>query len=254
MTTVSQVLNHLKLKGYTVDFNLDENCLICHSNSLKLHPEDFQVDKHYRFEGLSDPADEAIVYAISSAKHQLKGTLVDGYGISSDKLTHEMVMALKERKATADFNPLEESIIKSNEATSLRPEGERVLDAPMVTLDLFALIKQIKEEESYLTSDRNAITLFKSDGMRIVLIALHEGTEMKTHQAPGVISVQVIEGQISFKTEQKIAKRSAGQMLALHAGIPHSVTAIKDSVFLLTLAIQSHHSRSNESSISRRHL
>jgi len=238
MTTVSEVLNHLRLKGYTVDFNLDDNCLICHSNSLKLHPEDFQVDKHYRFEGLSDPADEAIVYAISSTKHDLKGTLVDGYGISSEKLTHEMIMALKEREDNKDFISKDESItIKSNEATALRPEGERVFDAPMVTLDLVAFIKQIKEEETYLTSDRNAITLFKSDGMRIVLIALHEGAEMKTHQAPGVISVQVIEGNISFKTEQKIAERSTGQMLALHAGIPHSVTAIKDSVFLLTLAI-----------------
>lgn len=102
MTTVSQVLDHLRSKGYTIDFNLAENCLVCHSNALKIHPEDFQVDKHYRFEGLSDPADEAIVYAISSSRHQLKGTLVDGYGISSDKLTHEMVMALKVREGSAD--------------------------------------------------------------------------------------------------------------------------------------------------------
>ncbi|MCX2454365.1 cupin domain-containing protein [Pedobacter sp. PLR] len=107
----------------------------------------------------------------------------------------------------------------------------------MVTLNLTALIKQLKEEDTYQTSDRNSITLFKSDGMRIVLIALREGAEMKTHRAPGIISVQVIEGGISFETEQKTAERSAGQMLALHAGIPHRVTARKDSVFLLTLAI-----------------
>ena len=96
MTTVSEVLNNLKLKGYTVDFNLGENCLICHSNSLKIHPEDFVVDKHYRFEGMSDPGDEAIVYAISSPKYDIKGTLVNGYGISSDTMTDELIKALNE--------------------------------------------------------------------------------------------------------------------------------------------------------------
>ncbi|MEJ6981263.1 hypothetical protein WG906_12420 [Pedobacter sp. P351] len=55
MTTVSKVLNNLKEKGYTVDFNLNDNCLVCHENTLQIHPEEFIVDKHYRFEGQTDP-------------------------------------------------------------------------------------------------------------------------------------------------------------------------------------------------------
>lgn len=94
MTTLSEVLNQLKDRGYTTDFNLRANCLVCHGNSLEIHPGDFKVDKYYRFEGESNPDDEAIVYAISSAKHNIKGTLVNGYGISSDPLTDEMVSAL----------------------------------------------------------------------------------------------------------------------------------------------------------------
>lgn len=239
MTTVSEVLNILKSKGYTVDFNLDDNCLVCHSNSLKIHPEDFVVDKHYRFEGMSDPADEAIVYAISSTKHNIKGTLVDGYGISSDKLTNDMIKALKVKEPSAHSSLLQKpSGIKSNESTPLRPEGERELDAPMVTMDLFSLKAQIKEENTYKNSDRNAITVFKSEGMRIVLTALHEGAEMKTHKAPGIISFQVLEGHIAFKTEQKTADLTTGQMLTLHAGILHSVIAKTDSVFLLTLSLR----------------
>ncbi|MDB5019586.1 MAG: hypothetical protein JWQ28_713 [Pedobacter sp.] len=76
-----------------------------------------------------------------------------------------------------------------------------------------------KEEQAYKNGNRSAITIFKSTGMRIVLVALHNGTEMKTHTASGVISVQVLEGEIIFTTEQKSAERSAGQMLALHAEI-----------------------------------
>jgi quercetin dioxygenase-like cupin family protein len=239
MTTVSEVLNNLKLAGYTVDFNLDDNCLICHSNSLKIHPDEFVVDKHYRFEGLSDPGDEAIVYAISSTKHDIKGTLVDGYGISSNRLTNDLVKALTGKRSIerAELEPasLER---KTNESTPLRPESDRDLNAPMVTMDLISLQAQIKNEESYRNGDRNAITIFKSDGMRIVLIALHEGAEMKTHKAPGMISVQVLEGNIIFKTEQETTDRTAGQMLVLHTGIPHSVVAKTASVFLLTLALK----------------
>jgi quercetin dioxygenase-like cupin family protein len=239
MTTVSEVLNALKSQGYTVDFNVDDNCLASHSNSLKIHPEEFIVDKHYRFEGMSDPDDEAIVYAISSQKHNIKGTLVDGYGLSSDKKSFELINALKEKSTAAgSVNKLEAIGVKATDATPLRPEGERELDAAMITMDLPRLMIQIKEEQAYKNGDRSAITIFKSTGMRIVLVALHKGTEMKTHTAPGVISVQVLEGEITFSAKEKSVERSAGQMLALHAGIPHSVKANENSIFLLTLSLQ----------------
>ncbi len=98
MTTVSEVINDLQKEGYTIDFNLKSNCQECHGNYLRLHPEDFIIDKHYRFEGISDPEDEAVVYAISSLKQDLKGVLVNGYGISSDPLTEDTVRALKEKR------------------------------------------------------------------------------------------------------------------------------------------------------------
>lgn len=97
MKTVSEILNKLKAEGYSLDFNLEDTCLTCHGNPIKLHPDDFTVDKHYRFEGMSDPGDEAIVYAISSTKHDMKGTLVNGYGISSIKASAELINALNQK-------------------------------------------------------------------------------------------------------------------------------------------------------------
>jgi hypothetical protein len=94
MTTLSEVLNKLKSEGYTVDFNLQDNCLVCHGNTLAISPDEFVVDRHFRFEGQSDPGDEAIVYAISSVKHDIKGILVNGYGIYSDPLSDRMIKAL----------------------------------------------------------------------------------------------------------------------------------------------------------------
>jgi len=241
MTTVSEVLNVLKQRGYTEDFNLKGNCLVCNNNSLEIFPDQFVVDKHYRFEGPSDPGDEAIVYAISSEAHNLKGTLINGYGVYADEMTDEMIKALDENTQTTYSENLEgdEPEIKYNEATQLRPEGDRLIDAQMVLMDLDDFQKQIKDEKAWKEGDRNAITLFKSDGMRVVLIALHAGSEMKTHTAPGIISVQVLEGQITFHTEKQSAELSGGQMLTLHKGIPHGVLAHTESTFLLTLSTPS---------------
>ncbi len=89
--TVTAAVSGLKQRGYTKDFNLEENCIACHED--KYHPEDFDITEVYRYEGNSDPADEAVVYAIEG-KNGEKGILVNGYGISADKMSDEMVKKL----------------------------------------------------------------------------------------------------------------------------------------------------------------
>jgi hypothetical protein len=92
--TLSETLKELKATGYTEDFNLKADCIDCRSGQLKIFPSDFHIDKYFRFEGQTDPADEAIVYAISSEKHKVKGVLVNAYGVYSDPLTDEMLAKL----------------------------------------------------------------------------------------------------------------------------------------------------------------
>lgn len=125
---------------------------------------------------------------------------------------------------------------KINEPTPLRPEGGRLLDAQMVPIDLPAFRTQIRQEQSWKTGDRNAITVFKTDGMRIVLVALHNGATMAEHSADGILSIQVLEGQIDFQVNGKHCTLAEGQMICLHPEIPHAVIAHEESIFLLTLA------------------
>ena len=127
--------------------------------------------------------------------------------------------------------------IKSNDPTPQRPAGGRALDAPLLVLDLPALLAPVRQEPPYQTSDRNSQTVFKTDTLRLVLLALHAGAELKTHTAPGVISVQVLDGQLLFRTAEQTAELTQGQLLTLHAGIPHSVLAVTEAAFLLTLAV-----------------
>ncbi len=93
--TLSEAITALKTQGYTEDLNLKENCLECISGKHKLLPHEFTVDKSFRFDVDEDPSDQAMLYAISSDKHGMKGLLVNGYGVYSDDATNEILKKLK---------------------------------------------------------------------------------------------------------------------------------------------------------------
>ena len=45
--TLSETINGLIKLGYSHDFNIDEECLVCNQHNITLSPEDFQIDKVY---------------------------------------------------------------------------------------------------------------------------------------------------------------------------------------------------------------
>lgn len=92
--TMVETLNNLRERGYTVDFNLQSTCLECPQLHLELKPEEFEIDEVHRFEGASNPDDNAVVYAISSDKG-IKGVLVDAYGVYANAITPDMARKLR---------------------------------------------------------------------------------------------------------------------------------------------------------------
>lgn len=93
--TMTEAVNDLVKRGYEHDFNVEENSLICKQNDHRLSPADFEIDEIHRFEGETDPGDENIVYAISSGKFNLKGILVNAYGMYADSASSELVAYLQ---------------------------------------------------------------------------------------------------------------------------------------------------------------
>jgi len=89
--TVSKAIEELRKQGYTTDFNLEENAIVCSVG--KFSANDFKVVDVYRYEGNSDPGDEAAVYAIQSS-NGLKGVLVTGYGASAENTSPEILRKL----------------------------------------------------------------------------------------------------------------------------------------------------------------
>lgn len=92
--TLSDAINGLKKRGYTEDLNLQPTCTECPSYDLLASPEDFKIDEFYRFEGMSNPSDNSIVYAVSS-KSGVKGVLVDAYGVYAEGLDPTVMAQLE---------------------------------------------------------------------------------------------------------------------------------------------------------------
>ncbi len=87
-STVSEAIDKLRSEDYTIDFNLEENCLTCLHG--KFIADEFEITKIFRYEGNSDPADQATVYGIES-KTGIKGILVTGYGAYGENASSELL-------------------------------------------------------------------------------------------------------------------------------------------------------------------
>ena len=95
--TLSEAIADLQTKGYTYDLNLKQDCVECKALNQKMLADEFEIDQAYRFEGDTSPDNSSILYAISSEKFNLKGLLVDAYGIYADPLNEELIQKLRFR-------------------------------------------------------------------------------------------------------------------------------------------------------------
>lgn len=80
-----EAVNGLRERGYTYEFNYEDACLYCDKISEKFKPSDLRITEYYRFEGMSDPEDSSVIYAIESKNGGHKGVMIDAYGAYSDE-------------------------------------------------------------------------------------------------------------------------------------------------------------------------
>jgi quercetin dioxygenase-like cupin family protein len=113
---------------------------------------------------------------------------------------------------------------------------DRPVAVPLLHVQFSEQLERLKQEPTWRTSRRNAITLNQERALRLVLMLLGQGTKMPEHQAAGPLTLQVLSGLVALRTGGRTAEIRAGELIALEAVIEHEVEALEESACLLTLA------------------
>jgi quercetin dioxygenase-like cupin family protein len=101
--------------------------------------------------------------------------------------------------------------------------------------DLPALIQMMKHSDKWSKGELNTLILLKTPNEKIILTAVHKGTEIKSLQSDDSITIQILEGELRYRTHNDSVILSAGQLMTVHDKIKYMLTASEDTVFLLTL-------------------
>jgi hypothetical protein len=94
METLSEAIARLDRAGYRDSFRALPDGLLATSAGRLFAPEDLRIDETVRFEGVSDPEDEAVVFAIRSQDGGVRGTFVTSFGTHTDPRDGEMMRRL----------------------------------------------------------------------------------------------------------------------------------------------------------------
>ncbi|KAA3619135.1 MAG: phosphoribosylpyrophosphate synthetase [Flavobacterium sp.] len=91
--TLTEAINDLTKMGYDVDFNLVNEGVESKGLKAKWQACDLEVVKYYRFEGMTNPGDNTILYVIETNDGK-KGLLVDNYSAKGTDISPEMIKKL----------------------------------------------------------------------------------------------------------------------------------------------------------------
>ena len=83
MKSMAICLSRMLDEGYTEDFKVTDAGLQAIKHERVFRPEEVNIVNFFRFEGESDPDDNAILYVIET-NDGTRGTLIDAYGVYSD--------------------------------------------------------------------------------------------------------------------------------------------------------------------------
>ncbi|HEU5322370.1 MAG TPA: phosphoribosylpyrophosphate synthetase [Methylomirabilota bacterium] len=96
VATLTEVLDDLARRGFTEHFTARDGWLRGVESGTLFAAADVVVAEHHRFEGVSDPDDMSILYALET-RGGISGTLVDAFGVYSDPLVSAFMRHVRVR-------------------------------------------------------------------------------------------------------------------------------------------------------------
>ena len=121
-------------------------------------------------------------------------------------------------------------------SSTWQPRPDRPEGGPFVHLRLSEEVERLRGEPAWRDGDRNAITLTKRAGLRLVLTALRQGAVLREHHAPTAAALQVLAGRMMLRVGDRALALGPGEVVTMEPGLAHAGEALADCAVLLTLA------------------
>lgn len=120
-------------------------------------------------------------------------------------------------------------------------EPQPAVNDPLVGMDTLTTFNLREVASQYPPNPDSAARhraeiLVKSETLRVVLVTALSGGALHEHDAPGPITIHVLEGAFALTSEGRRQVISADEVAVFAPGVPHGVECVEDGAFLLTIA------------------
>lgn len=95
-SSLSEATQDLIKKGYSVNFRVNDDGKLTDNNEL-IEPSQVTLVEFHRFEGVTNPADSTILYAVKTDSG-LKGTVIDSYGADGSEVTSAFMNKVEQKQ------------------------------------------------------------------------------------------------------------------------------------------------------------
>jgi quercetin dioxygenase-like cupin family protein len=104
-------------------------------------------------------------------------------------------------------------------------------------IDLASALDSLRKEEHGKKDNHRQMTVFRKDALRVILFAFEPGGRLPSHQAPGYVVIQTLNGSVRVRTQTETHELSAGRILILEPDAVHDVEAAERADMLLTISL-----------------
>lgn len=110
------------------------------------------------------------------------------------------------------------------------------LQVPLRVLRFEDQINTLKREAAWQKGERVAKTLAKEGNLRVVLTLMRPDTTLHEHKASGATTIECLGGRLKLLALGREVELIEGEMVALDREVVHTVEAVTETAFLLTIA------------------
>jgi quercetin dioxygenase-like cupin family protein len=98
-----------------------------------------------------------------------------------------------------------------------------------------SVIERLHQHQDWNYRNHDETILLKANRRNIILVVMHEGSELRMHQREEPVSLQIIEGVLKVTDQDGSTFLNKDQYFVLNKNIKHGFIAMDETIFLLNL-------------------